>query len=123
MYHIEKDIPLAVYGTLRKGYANYTHHLRDNKFVGTFRTREKYRLVISDFPCVLPFNGLGYHIEVDLFMIDAATLEQIDYFEGYPFLYQRVRVLLDNDVPAWMYIRDIPDTKGYLEKFKDKDIS
>jgi len=119
----KKDIPLAVYGTLRKGFANYAVHSEASTFLGTFRTSKKYRLIIEDYPCVLPFNNSGHQIEVDLFMIDAETLSRIDQFEGHPDLYQRTEVLLNNGVLAWLYIRETEDTKIYLEKYTDMDKS
>jgi len=119
----QKNILLAVYGTLRKGYANYWGNLAEATFLGTFKTKEKYRLIVSDYPCVLPYNGEGHCIEVDLFMIDEAILISIDRFEGYPELYQRTRVQLDNDVWAWMYIREEIDTQHHLKKYTDKDKS
>jgi gamma-glutamylcyclotransferase (GGCT)/AIG2-like uncharacterized protein YtfP len=120
MFKAQKNIPLAVYGTLRKGYANYSDNLGDATFLGTFKTKEKYRLIESDYPCVLPYNGEGHCIEVDLFMIDESMLDSIDRFEGYPDLYQRTQVQLDNDVTAWMYIRDEIDTQHHLKKYTDK---
>jgi gamma-glutamylcyclotransferase (GGCT)/AIG2-like uncharacterized protein YtfP len=116
----QKNILLAVYGTLRKGYGNYENNLGDATFLGTFKTKGKYRLIESDYPCVLPYNGEGHCIEVDLFMIDESMLSSIDRFEGYPELYQRTRVQLDNAVWAWMYIRDEIDSQHYLKKYTDK---
>jgi gamma-glutamylcyclotransferase (GGCT)/AIG2-like uncharacterized protein YtfP len=121
MFKSQKEIPLAVYGTLRKGYANYADHLKTATFVGTFRTKEKYRLIIEEYPCVLPFNNSGHHIEVDLFMIDSETLSKLDQFEGHPYLYRRTEVLLDNGVFAWLYIRETRDTEIYLMKYTDQE--
>ena len=123
MIPTQKNILLAVYGTLRKGYANYPDNLGEAIFLGTFKTRERHRLIESDYPCVLPYNGQGFYIEVDLFMIDESMLDSIDRFEGYPDLYQRTRVMLDNDLEAWMYTRDEIDTEQYLKKYTDRQKS
>lgn len=118
----EKNIPLAVYGTLRKGYRNYYRYLRDSEHLGTFTTRNRYRLVLTDYPSVLPFNGEGQRIEIDLFLVDANTLHSIDRLEGHPDLYYRSRVFLSNGTQAWMYLRDIPDTGRHLSRFSDRNL-
>ena len=115
-----RNIPLAVYGTLRKGCSNYHRYLRGSEHVGTFTTGKKYRLILADYPSVLPFNGQGHRVEVDLFLVDVSTLRRIDWLEGHPHMYRRSRVCLSNGVRAWMYLRDIPDTGRHLLRFSDE---
>jgi|TARA_B110000211_G_C13991377_1_gene514179 gamma-glutamylcyclotransferase (GGCT)/AIG2-like uncharacterized protein YtfP len=117
-----QTIKLAVYGTLRKGYGNYYHFLQESSFLGIYTTQNKYRLIISDYPCVLPHNGEGYHIVVDVFEINLQTLIEIDQFENHPIDYERHQISLHTGTIAWIYTRDITDNgihlKEYLERGK-----
>jgi len=113
---------LAVYGTLRKGYGNYYHFLQESSFLGIYTTQKKYRLIISDYPCVLPYNSEGYHIVVDVFEINLQTLIEIDQFENHQIDYERHQISLHTGTIAWIYTRDITDNgihlKEYLERGK-----
>ena len=70
MPRTEKKYLLAVYGTLKKGFGNYLSDLQNATYLRRVTTLKKYRLVIVGYPCLLPFNGEGHQIVVDLFEID-----------------------------------------------------
>ena len=110
-----QTIKLAVYDTLRKGYGNYSHFLQKSSFLGTYTKQKKNRLIISDYPCVLPYNGEGHHIVVDVFEINQQTLIEIDQFENH-------QIALHTGTITWIYTRDITDNgihlKEYLERGK-----
>jgi gamma-glutamylcyclotransferase (GGCT)/AIG2-like uncharacterized protein YtfP len=88
MVEINKDRPsilLAVYGTLRKNESNWAYLLKDkSKYLGTFRTEEKYRMYGrgAGFPIVSRKNG-DKSIECDVFEItDNSVLQRIHQLEG-----------------------------------------
>tara|TARA_B110000046_G_scaffold139790_1_gene146273 strand:+ start:32 stop:442 length:411 start_codon:yes stop_codon:yes gene_type:complete len=115
-----QTIKLAVYGTLRKGYGNYYHFLQKSSFLGTYTTQKKYRLIIADYPCVLPYNGQGRHIVVDVFEINQQTLFEVDQFENHPIDYERHQIMLHTDTIAWMYFRDIIDKGTHLKEYLER---
>ncbi|MDB4316241.1 gamma-glutamylcyclotransferase [Cyclobacteriaceae bacterium] len=116
----EKKYLLAVYGTLRKGYGNYASYLQTATYLGTVTTLEKYRLVVIDYPCLLPFNGEGHQIVVDLFEIDVSILMKIDALEEYPRVYQRKKIAMSNGAIAWIYFRNVDRQPPYLKVYTDQ---
>lgn len=120
MLRTEKKHLLAVYGTLRKGYGNYASYLQTATYLGTVTTLEKYRLVVIDYPCLLPFNGEGHQVMVDLFDIDASTLKKIDALEEHPTVYQRKKIEMSNGDLAWIYFRNIDHQPPYLKAYTDQ---
>ena len=120
MLRTEKKHLLAAYGTLRKGYGNYASYLLTATYLGTVTTLEKYRLVVIDYPCLLPFNGEGHQVMVDLFDIDASTLKKIDALEEHPMVYQRKKIEMSNGDIAWIYFRNINHQSPYLKAYTDQ---
>ena len=120
MLRTEKKHLLAVYGTLRKGYGNYASYLLTATYLGTVTTLEKYRLVVIDYPCLLPFNGEGHQVMVDLFDIDASTLKKIDALEEHPTVYQRKKIEMSNGDLAWIYFRNIDHQPPCLKAYTDQ---
>ena len=120
MLRTEKKHLLAAYGTLRKGYGNYASYLLTATYLGTVTTLEKYRLVVIDYPYLLPFNGEGHQVIVDLFDIDASTLKKIDALEEHPMVYQRKKIEMSNGDIAWIYFRNINHQSPYLKAYTDQ---
>ena len=120
MLRTEKKHLLAAYGTLRKGYGNYASYLLTATYLGTVTTLEKYRLVVIDYPCLLPFNGEGHQVIVDLFDIDASTLKKIDALEEHPMVYQRKKIEMSNGDITWIYFRNINHQSPYLKAYTDQ---
>lgn len=104
---------LAVYGTLKKGYANHEVYLKDAKFIGKGITVEKYVLVEQFIPFCIPPNKfedgeeIASRIRVEVYEVDEETLRKIDKLEGHPNWY--IRKLIDIEmetgeiVKAWFY--------------------
>ena len=105
---------LAVYGTLKKGYANHDRYLKDAKFIGRGLTLNKYILVIAGVPFCIPIDVYGCCEElagklgVEVYEVGEEMLKKIDLLEGHPNWYKRILVdveLEDGEiVKAWLYI-------------------
>jgi len=113
-------IPIAVYGTLKKGYSNYYSYLhRDSRMVGAGETKDKYPLVIDGLPYVVNQKGLGHNVEVDVFKVSPSTLKAIDSLERHPDWYKRERIPIrmkksGKTIMAWIYFNPktiTPNTK------------
>lgn len=81
-----------VYGTLKKGFPNHDRYMQDARRVGTFRTRERYRLILNGdrySPCMMAGAGRGRRVVGELYEVDPAglalmdRLERIDLPDGY----------------------------------------
>lgn len=84
----------AVYGTLRRGFGNYSRHL-DNEFstyLGTERTQPEFTMVsLGGFPGVIPDGKESVTIEV--FEVNSPRVEKgLDYLEGYPSFYGKMKI-------------------------------
>ena len=74
-----------VYGTLKKGFPNYTHYMTSAGFLGRYQTMEKYSLVLFGsryVPGMLDRPGVGHHIEGELYEVNDDCLAGIDALEG-----------------------------------------
>ena len=86
-------------------------HLYDTK---------KYRLIIFDYPCILPYNGEEHHIVVDVFEINQQTLIEIDQFENHQIDYERHQIALHTGTIAWIYSRNITDNGIHLKEYLER---
>jgi gamma-glutamylaminecyclotransferase len=117
---------IAVYGTLKKDYNNYYNYLTQSKYVGPGMTMEKYPLLIEGLPFLLNKPGVGHYVDVDLFLVDDATLEMIDGLEGHPDWYYREKIEVDTKdgtvVTASVYFNHREDSgihhKTYTQEYK-----
>ena len=98
------------YGTLQQGFPNHAAHADDlGKPVGRFRTVAAYPLAVTTRPtctnpgcrvvhhmcALLPDEGVGHHVEGDVYAIGPATLDRLDALEHY----------LPDDEAASTYVR------------------
>ena len=122
--NIFRDNVVAVYGTLKYGYNNYENYLRGKSiYMGVGVTQKKYPLVIERLPYLSPVEGLGHHVDVDVFRVDDDTFKDLDRLEGHPRWYNRKEtsiVMTDGSVvTAWVYFNDIDIRfKDYHESFE-----
>ena len=75
---------LFVFGTLKRGFPNYEVGMSGLRFVGRCRTCEAYPLVVAGewFSPVLIFEaGLGSRVFGELYEVDDAALDRLDFFE------------------------------------------
>ena len=79
-----------VYGILKQGFHN--HYLLENaEFICEATTKDKYPMVNIEesFPYLINNKGEGYHVQGEVFKIDANILAILDILEGYPEFYTR----------------------------------
>ena len=111
--NIFRDNVVAVYGTLKRGHGNYMRCLQgESIYMGSAVTADKYPLIIDGLPFLSPKQGIGHHVEVDVFRVDDDTFARLDHLESHPRWYVReqVPVVLDNGrrvVTAWVYFNDV----------------
>ena len=75
---------IFVYGTLKKGFPNHDRYMRQARLIGTYRTRDRYRLVLNGerhSPCMMAGAGFGRQVIGELYAVDQAGLEQMDRLE------------------------------------------
>ena len=91
---------LFVFGTLKRGFPNYEVGMSGLRFVGRCRTFEAYPLVVAGkwFSPVLIFEaGFGSRVFGELFEVDDAALERLDFFEHVhlPSGHHRVKIAVE----------------------------
>ncbi|XP_066542678.1 gamma-glutamylaminecyclotransferase C-like [Hoplias malabaricus] len=93
---------IFVYGTLKKGQPNHSRMLDvangKAEFLSHAHTVEKYPLVIAgkyNIPFLLNVPGKGQQVQGEIYRVDDKMLEFLDRFEGCPKMYQRTRILLE----------------------------
>ena len=110
---------LFVYGSLRTGNHNHPR-LRNAPLLGTFRTKELYKMVglrSRAYPYVYP-DPQGTPVTGELYEVDAETLDFIDRMEGHPTVYCR----MDTELTGWptsvqMYVLVDRQLKRTLENY------
>ena len=93
-----------MYGTLRKGFSNH-RLLRNSKFVGKGRTKEKYKMTADSIPFVSEKEKIS-HIVGEVYEVDKETLRKLDRLEDHPDWCKRekVKIILEGgeEVEAWL---------------------
>ena len=107
---------VAVYGTLKRGYNNYSRFLRTSRFVGSGETQTKYPLIIDGLPYLLSSEGVGHNVDVDVFKVTDEALVELDLLEGHPKWYQRREVPINMSdgsiLTCWVYFNDSDGLRG-----------
>ena len=108
---IMQNYKVFVYGTLKKGHGNH-RLLAGSEFLGEGRTREKYALYSSGIPFAIKEEKVS-KIQGELYLVNAATLTDLDRLEGHPGWYCReeISVVLEGkgaEVTAWLYFYPHP---------------
>jgi len=101
-----EDTMIAVYGTLKKGESNYWNYLTNSTYIGKGKTAHKYPLLISNLPYLIEENGLGHHVEVDIFTVTGTVLASLDRLEGHPTWYFRKQIMISTkqgEKLCWVY--------------------
>jgi len=93
-------LKVFVYGTLKKGFPNHARHMRQARRLGTFRTRERYRLILNGdrySPCMMTGSGQGRHVVGEVYAVDQAGLDTMDHLERIDRTdgYRRHRITVD----------------------------
>lgn len=91
---------LFVYGTLRSGECNH-HLLETSQLLGSHETLPEYTLYdLGAYPAVIEGHSA---IQGEVYLIDDATLAEVDKLENVPVEYRREQI----DTPfgtAWIYL-------------------
>ena len=99
---------LFVYGTL-KSAGDLPHPLlRDSgKYLGDHITDPRFKLFdLGPFPAVVPVMMGGYPITGEVYAIH--SLDEFDWYEGYPTLYNRIRIPSPYG-DCWVYVYNNSD--------------
>tara|TARA_R100000742_G_C4277412_1_gene99255 strand:+ start:1116 stop:2111 length:996 start_codon:yes stop_codon:yes gene_type:complete len=114
---------IGVYGTLKEGNSNYFAHLRQQTYVASGETVDKYPMVIKGIPYLINRVGDGHNVDIDLFLVDRDALMDIDMLEGHPNWYQRKRieVMTDNGtvLMPYVYFNDSNDDGEYHKTYEE----
>ncbi|MFM7264554.1 MAG: gamma-glutamylcyclotransferase [Cyanobium sp.] len=104
MTGMAEEIPVFVYGTLRRGQSN--HHLLAGARWGGEQRLEGARLHnLGPFPmAIVSAHTRADVVQGELWWVDAATLALLDRLEGVPRLYERRRLALASGPWAWVYL-------------------
>jgi gamma-glutamylcyclotransferase (GGCT)/AIG2-like uncharacterized protein YtfP len=104
-----------VYGTLKRGHGNHIL-LKNSKFLGVSKTRDKYIMYRSGIPFVSKSHSTT-SIMGELYEVDELSLNYLDLLEGHPSWYKREMVSVGYlneqgeflNTNAWLYFNeDIP---------------
>jgi gamma-glutamylcyclotransferase (GGCT)/AIG2-like uncharacterized protein YtfP len=98
-----------VYGTLKRGYSNYSYFLKDSKFINEAVTTKLYEMVnLGSFPAIIP-NNKGKKVSGEVFLVDDWTLSRLDILEGEGQFYTRITenfIIGDKQFSGFVYILD-----------------
>ena len=113
-----------VYGTLKRGYPNADFGMPRATFLGEYRTRECYPLVIGgkwNSPYLINEPGSGYRVTGEVYKVDELLLAELDEFESVHLErgYRRIAIGVepmasDGHVvgKAWAYLRERRHIEG-----------
>ncbi len=85
-----RDILVAVYGTLKRGYGNNLL-LSNAHFISEGKTERQYPMVVhgSGLPFLVEKPGIGFNVDVEMYLVSKEELARLDMLEGHPDWYQR----------------------------------
>ena len=75
---------LFVYGTLKKGFRHHARFLERARWLGEYRTRDPFPLVLHGdrcSPCLVDRPGAGQTVQGEVYAVDADTLAALDRLE------------------------------------------
>lgn len=115
--------PIFVYGTLKRGFPNYSEQRLSAFYYGEGITVERYALVIADryyVPVLLQDENITTKefVSGELYQVDPQTLKWLDKLEGIgqPKGYQRV------EIKVVMASGEIKTANTYMKYSKELDI-
>lgn len=106
----EKRINVLVYGTLKRGFplngnlGEDCNYVRDVEIKGRMHT-------FGPFPAVDITGDDTVHCE--LFDCPESKMAFLDMVEGYPDLYKRTELKLNDGTTAWIYYQENEDIRGF----------
>ena len=114
---------IAVYGTLKYRGSNYYGYLQESEHVGGGYTKDAYPLIVDGLPYLLSKKGVGHNVDVDVFLVDKETMEDVDILESHPQWYKRevipIELYSGGTIDAWVYFNDtIKDTGVHVQSYE-----
>jgi gamma-glutamylaminecyclotransferase len=129
----EAMVKIFAVGTLKRGFALHELGLSDATFLGLYRTREPYPMMIAGpwfAPMVLDQPGTGRQIEGELYELPEPSLPRLDMLEsvGQPgntrTLIQIEPLGTGEPCSGIIYVKSpqvaSPVHSGYLENYRDR---
>ena len=90
-----------VYGSLLRGMENHLV-MEGCEFLCVTRTRAEFQMLdLGLYPAVI--SGTC-SVVGEVYSVDSSALARLDAFERVPELYVRKKTMLDDGMPAWIYI-------------------
>lgn len=128
----ERNILLAVYGTLRRECGNNKHFLSEAEFKGEFSSEPVYGLYsLGGFPGLKEDGNTSVKMEV--FAVNEDEALRVDALEGYsvnrePHFYNKKEIETPwGDAHVYVYVRDVEkrdliESGDWLNRVKDARI-
>lgn len=102
---LERQNLVFVYGSLMSGMGN--HGLMEHeeaKFVEETFTKDNFIMKdLGYFPAASKDKS-GVPIKGEVYDVDIEAMISLDQLEGHPNFYERIKVPLENNMEAWMYL-------------------
>jgi len=92
-----REHKVFVYGTLKRGYNNHKHYLKDAILLGKAVTKDNWTMVGEDmpYPYVLEQNDeLGSNVVGEVYAVSSKELKSLDSLEGYPTHYTKKQIIV-----------------------------
>lgn len=113
-YHFRSDTMVAMYDNFAEGGVMNKEILFKKDFIDKGETEDKHRLCFAGgMPFLLEGDGSssgesrGEHLEMDIYEVNASTLEKLDIIHHHPGFYERrltqLETLKEGPVWAWVY--------------------
>lgn len=87
---------IGVYGTLKKGH-RANDLLENSDFIGTFKEAIPFQMYnLGAYPALIK-DSVNNIITLEVYKVeDPVTLQRLDRYEGYPSLYQKSHINVEN---------------------------
>ena len=118
IFNDKDSFNVFVYGTLKKGEANYgVMTSAEGKFITEAKLPGYYMVNTPWYPFAAKSDNDDDYIEGELYKVPAEKLRILDTLEGYPQLYDRDMVSI-KDLEAFIYVnRNKTEMDSYEKKY------
>lgn len=118
IFNDDYSFNVFVYGTLKQGEANHgVMTSADGEFITTAKLPGYYMVNTPWYPFAAKSDSDDDYIEGELYKVPAEKLHILDTLEGYPQLYDRDTVSIE-DLEAVIYVnRNKAEMKAYESKY------
>lgn len=118
IFNDDYSINVFVYGTLKQGEANHgVMTSADGKFITTAKLPGYYMVNTPWYPFAAKSDNDDDYIEGELYKVPAEKLHILDTLEGYPQLYDRDTVSIE-DLEAVIYVnRNKAEMASYEKQY------